>query len=333
MSLSSPETPILVFEVTSPDKWLQSIVQSVGGDLKGNQATFDNDQIVGDIGYIELEKGFYFTRVNIELRKPLIVRREGLPNNDFFILNLYRSNIRQTIDDDKRELGYNSPYGLFFSSTHVNATMEIPLNTPTSVLNITVSREWLTENILCDLEDAHFFRKAIDSNKTLLFYESNDLDYEFILNSLFKDDSILPSLKKLILKGKIIELLSTFLDRIIKRQEGVSATAQLHQDDKKALSDVRLAILKDLSQRPPSLDRLASTVAMSTSKLKRLFRQVYGESIYNYFLKARMHRAHQLLISGDYRVSEVAYLVGYTNLSQFSKIFKREIGCLPSELV
>jgi AraC-like DNA-binding protein len=45
-----------------------------------------------------------------------------------------------------------------------------------------------------------------------------------------------------------------------------------------------------------------------------------------------MVRAKDMLISGKYTVKEVGYKLGYQNLSNFAKAFKKEYGVLPSAL-
>lgn len=321
--------PTFSFQVTAPEQWLKSIAEPMGGDIRDNTVVFNNDLVKGSIGYDELEEGLFSTKINIKLSKPLVMERKGTGKNDCFILNFHKSNIQQTIANETKDLGYNSPYGLFFSSTHTDAIINLPADKIISMRNITVSKTWLANNILCGLASSHFLRKAVERNRPLLFYESNDMDYERILNDLTRDSTLPPPLKSLILKGKIIGLISAFFSHVIKRESG-NFSVRLHSGDHEAITKVRLILLKDFSERPPSLDSLARESAMSVSKLKRLFRQVYGTSVYNYALKARMHKASELLVSGKYRVSDVAFLVGYTNFGQFSKMFKRETGYLPS---
>ena len=46
---------------------------------------------------------------------------------------------------------------------------------------------------------------------------------------------------------------------------------------------------------------------------------------------ARLNRAHQMLITTEKTVSEVAYDVGFSAPSYFTKCFKEEFGFLPGE--
>ena len=47
---------------------------------------------------------------------------------------------------------------------------------------------------------------------------------------------------------------------------------------------------------------------------------------------ARLNRAYQLLLTSDLSVSEIAYKVGFTSPSYFTKCFKDEYGKVPGEV-
>ena len=68
---------------------------------------------------------------------------------------------------------------------------------------------------------------------------------------------------------------------------------------------------------------------MSETKLKRLFKQVFGDSIFHYYEICRIQKAAELLKVGTRTVSDVGYTLGFTNLSHFSRIFERVIGMKP----
>nr|MBP9215318.1 helix-turn-helix transcriptional regulator [Chitinophagaceae bacterium] len=91
--------------------------------------------------------------------------------------------------------------------------------------------------------------------------------------------------------------------------------------------------LKDFSVVPPGIPKLARMAAMSPSKLKTSFRDVYGLPIYQYFQKHRMNKAKAMLLSQKYNVREVGIDVGFSNLSNFAKAFKKSFDQLPSDIL
>jgi AraC-like DNA-binding protein len=84
---------------------------------------------------------------------------------------------------------------------------------------------------------------------------------------------------------------------------------------------------------PPTIKELAKEVAMSESKLKKIFKTVFGLPPYEYFQKHRMQKARIMLLSGDHSIKDVGYTLGYSNLSNFTLAFKKEFKMLPSDLL
>ncbi|MEM7599976.1 MAG: AraC family transcriptional regulator [Verrucomicrobiota bacterium] len=80
----------------------------------------------------------------------------------------------------------------------------------------------------------------------------------------------------------------------------------------------------------PALDELAQLAAVSRSHLCHRFRKYYGSSISEYVVRKRMAAAQRLLYEVDLRIGEIAETVGYRDIFQFSKQFKKSFGVSPS---
>jgi AraC-like DNA-binding protein len=72
---------------------------------------------------------------------------------------------------------------------------------------------------------------------------------------------------------------------------------------------------------------------MSSTKLKTKFKSFYGMKLYEFYNRNRLEKAKELLQSGKYSVKEVGLDIGFSNLSNFAKAFKKEFGILPNELL
>ena len=82
---------------------------------------------------------------------------------------------------------------------------------------------------------------------------------------------------------------------------------------------------------PPVIADLAQSAHMSPTKLKRLFKQIFGDSIFRYYQAMRMQEAVRLLQAEKRSVSEVGYQLGFTNLSHFSRVFEEHMGLKPKK--
>lgn len=83
--------------------------------------------------------------------------------------------------------------------------------------------------------------------------------------------------------------------------------------------------------RPVIFETLAANYGMSTRTLARRFQKATGEKPSHYLQRIRIEAAKDLLRSSKTSVSEVAYRVGYSSHSHFSRIFQRLEGCMPKE--
>lgn len=104
----------------------------------------------------------------------------------------------------------------------------------------------------------------------------------------------------------------------------------IHPDDLQNIYKAREKMLSSLST-PPVLSVLAQYAGMSESKFKRLFKQVFGDSVFHYYQLRRLQKAASLLDTGHCSVTEVGYRLGFTNLSHFSRQFESIIGVKPKQ--
>ena len=81
-----------------------------------------------------------------------------------------------------------------------------------------------------------------------------------------------------------------------------------------------------------SVEDLAADMNLSRVQLYRKVKAVTDSSPVEILRTARLKRAYQLLVTTDKNISEVAYEVGFTAPSYFTKCFKDEFGISPSDL-
>lgn len=141
-----------------------------------------------------------------------------------------------------------------------------------------------------------------------------------------------PPAWRLMQESMALELLFLQLEECLAEQDRPSGPPRISKGDEERLREARRMLLSDL-ENPPSLSRLAQAVGLSEKKLKAGYPQLFGETVYASFRAHRLERARQLIEEDRLSVSEVAYSVGYLNLSHFSEAFRRRHGMNPSDLL
>ena len=87
-----------------------------------------------------------------------------------------------------------------------------------------------------------------------------------------------------------------------------------------------------LADSDVSVEDLAADMNLSRVQLYRKVKAISGSSPVELLRTARLNRAYQLLLTTDKSVSEVAYSVGFTAPSYFTKCFKEEYGMVPGDV-
>jgi AraC-like DNA-binding protein len=90
-----------------------------------------------------------------------------------------------------------------------------------------------------------------------------------------------------------------------------------------------LAFIHNEPKESWTVELLASRAGMSRAGFAARFRDLVGEPPLQYLTRWRMHKAAQMLRSGDKSLAEIAGYVGYEANAAFSKAFKRWTGSAP----
>ena len=102
--------------------------------------------------------------------------------------------------------------------------------------------------------------------------------------------------------------------------------------DKSFLKQLRKIIQENLANSDLSVEQIGDEIGLSRVQLYRKVKALTGYSPVEILRKARLTRARHLLQTTERTVSEVAYAVGFSTPSYFSKCYKDEFGENPKKL-
>lgn len=111
---------------------------------------------------------------------------------------------------------------------------------------------------------------------------------------------------------------------------GKSRILRLNSSDIKALNEAHDILCAEFSN-PPSIKELSQRVFLNEQKLRVEFSHYYHSTIGQFLRSLRMTKAVNLLAATDQSVSDIASEIGYSNSSNFSRVFKKVYGMTPFE--
>lgn len=198
-------------------------------------------------------------------------------------------------------------------------------------INIFFTAEWLQNNAgIQSADDA--FKQYLSLKTATLNFEVLNFEYRSLMEEIFEIDEGHP-MQKVILQNRVMLLLEKFFRSLYNRMgTKLPRTTAVNEVSVKRMMQVEAILVSNLSAPPPTIPALARSAMMSETKLKNLFKTIYGLGLYEYYQKNRMLKARQLLRSKKYSVKEAGMALGFRNLSNFTIAYKKEFKCLPSAI-
>lgn len=117
-----------------------------------------------------------------------------------------------------------------------------------------------------------------------------------------------------------------------KEAEKEISEAHLENRDKQFLKQLQAIIQQNLSDSEFGVEDMGQQIGLSRVQLYRKVKAMTGSSVVDLLRKARLAKARRLLETRSMSVSEVAYEVGFSAPSYFTKCFKDEYGMLPGDV-
>ena len=130
-------------------------------------------------------------------------------------------------------------------------------------------------------------------------------------------------------RKKIASLLA--LADIQPKQE--SAVSSLNKLDNEFLQKITQIIEENLEMEKMDIAFIADKMCMSHSTLYRKIKGLTDMSANEFIRKVKMRKGVELLMSGQYTISEIAYMIGFSSVAYFRQCFKDQYGMSPSDYV
>ncbi|HEY4326811.1 MAG TPA: AraC family transcriptional regulator [Mucilaginibacter sp.] len=176
------------------------------------------------------------------------------------------------------------------------------------------------------------FGDSITEGKTValcnksLFMDINMLNViNAVVNCNYQHD-----LKKMFLLSKSIELLVLQAEAYNNFQN--SGPKYLKTEyDKERIIYAREYLIKHLDM-PPGLSELAKVAGINEYKLKKGFKEIFGNTVFGYLADTRLELAKNDLLDKKKSASEIAFELGYSSVQHFSNAFKKKFGVSPVKM-
>jgi AraC-like DNA-binding protein len=304
---------------------LKRLAQLLGTEIKNRRLVIPEEFGKGYCAGFIFNEHIRMLILNYKLNEDLVIENPDINTFGRMILFKFHNIIPETEPESTGKKMKAIP-SVLIATSNMNTEVIIPIDTNTASINIEVDAGYL--NGLFDLQDKSPVLQSLLQNTQPLMFEQ--MMYPFLQRIVDEivTGSVDPAFELFFLRVKAEELICRLLMELDKRDE--KQLYALNSQDIQAIYNVKEQMLEH-PETPPVIDQLAVSAHMSPTKLKRLFRQIFGDSIFSYYQEFRMNEAARLLKEEKLSVSDTGYQLGFTNLSHFSRVFTEHIGMKPKQ--
>ena len=307
-------------------KWLHCFSTHINCKLSENGFIYPEKFAKGYAKVHVIESGLSYRMVNYKLNTDVEYKCE--PATDFNLLIYFyqftsADKITYQVGENIIENEGKNFRAIVMTNSRVMQKLILKKGTEVKGLTLQLSEAWLNEKVQNSNSKTYDLLKQNNFVQDVITAK-----YQKILSDIFNhEDAVMPALY---INSRVLRLLEGFLENILKR-ESVEPMLSISSKDFESILKIEGLLLENYSEVFPKIEKLARIALMSESKLKKIYKQAFGMGLYEYYQKNRMHKAKELLNSGEYTVSQVGAMLGYSNLSNFSSSFKKEFNQLPRD--
>ena len=196
-------------------------------------------------------------------------------------------------------------------------------------VNILIRKEWFSEYFFNE-DNGELLINFLMLNQSLHLSDLLDAEYRITAAELF-DNRPDKRFEKVIIQNRAALIMERFFGRLYHKLEQENKNQRISAAEMMRLKEVNMELLKDFSMRPPGIVVLARMAAMSPSKFKSLFKEVYGMPVNQYFQNQRMKKSKAMLLSKKYSLKNIAASLGFASVGEFSKSFFKVFDETPVE--
>jgi len=125
-------------------------------------------------------------------------------------------------------------------------------------------------------------------------------------------------------------------ETLLKAQELIvdfyTKAAQNNSTEKtSSFTEKACRLLEENLESKISLEKIARKTGMTYETFRKRFKEELNDSPMDYRIKARISKARHLLAEPDMRLKEIASILGYPDVSDFSRQFKKFTGLSPQK--
>jgi AraC-like DNA-binding protein len=326
---------IFIYDHTDYRLFLEALSTQLGCEFDGQTMYFPKHLADGYLRLVEMPGGLQAILSNYVSKSDMEFKRvASLPEVFTFRVDYVDLSEGSHLEiDDTDFIPSASVYAsMLVTSSRFNFKLVINKGTRIRSINLFLKRDWVekyfpAQNTFNWVNNVHALRLS-GVNRVPIDFEARASLFSLIGLPIIDPRYLFTA------QARIFELADFYYKHIIRQQNLLTKKEVLRIDVSKII-ELDVIFTRDIENggTVPSIDEMAEAANMSSSKLKTLFKQIYSQTINDYFNACRLNACRKMLLETDANIKEVSAKFSFKSVQHFTTAFKKEFGNTPAYFI
>ncbi|WP_281615949.1 AraC family transcriptional regulator [Flammeovirga sp. SubArs3] len=293
---------------------------------------FNEANATGTLEAINCDEDLDVIKLDLELNKDIVLISKKMPENQKYIqitvgtpvAVFVENRIPESLVDREHKLE-KGLFAIYCTNYNEDLNWHLSKKNENTLLHLRMSKSYF-ESFTNETEN---LKKMMDLSKSFYLLEDLNPMMKIIFDRIFSLDRhqlFYPNR----IKNLIEALLYNFFTNITNRKE-VKDNNKYSYNYEPVFKAKQL--LNENLNRIVSIDELTKSVGLSESRLRVLFKEIFGTTLNVYHQDIRLLKAKEDLLNNEKSVSMIAMDYGFSSSSHFSTAFKKKFGYSPRDFI
>lgn len=322
----------------SPQLMVESVIKlPVSNHVPSEQAIYtDNPFTKGVMRYRKIEEGLWLLASNLSIKQNIISKAlyNADEGSDYYFLSFAVFEYQFPTGHNEADMATLLSTTCTFYKPKTAVTTFFYEGTSGKFFNLVFNKQWVEKNLL--------FKTSPEKREMPDFLNTetgfiNWLDivpdaYELsksMWNKLEEEKDAVFDIDSV--KIQTLKIITDFFNNAFADKR-IKDYVPLNDPDYANVAAAEKLILNNLTAPFLGVENIARAVNLSPTKLKMIFKSVFGFSMLQYHKEKNMLLAMQLIQRSGMQIKNIAAVTGYLSASKFSATFKKRFGVLPAAI-
>jgi AraC-like DNA-binding protein len=276
------------YGLTTFNGFLEQMASTLGTEVKQNTLQIPERVGTGFIKVVEMPEGQEALVYNFKLNYDLLLERKKNISETYSFCHDEITDVQgftMQIEGDELQVECKERSAMYVTGMPYGISYFLKKGSEAKGTRVLLSSEWMKKYLNLD-KDSDVMAKYIQMKTAGVLFKKVDMESKEILKEIMLANAAAAT--PLFYQTRILKPVEKFFNWLCNEMTSIPDSLDISRTDVERIIKVENMLVGNIMKPPPTIAEMSKVVAISESKLKKLFKQVYGLPPYEYYQKQRL---------------------------------------------